>query len=133
MREAWLPGCTPALASPHYISTTGRDYLTYTQGPSPTPLRTVQRMQAKYKQIFIRSMVKRVTEPFELVHSDIRGPFAIPTKVNGYRYFFCLSMTGRKRTCYTTRKLKAAPLPIKPSRERHACGYSVKRFRCGNG
>ena len=36
---------------------------------------------------FIRTMVKRATKPFELVHSDTCGPFATPTKINGYRYF----------------------------------------------
>ena len=30
-------------------------------------------VQAKHKQRFIRTMVKRVTKPFELVHSDICG------------------------------------------------------------
>ena len=43
-------------------------------------------VQAKHKQKFIRTMVKRTTTPYELVHSDVCGPFATPTH-KGYKYF----------------------------------------------
>ena len=43
-------------------------------------------VQAKHRQKFTRTMVKRTTTPYELVHSDVCGPFASPTH-KGYKYF----------------------------------------------
>ena len=44
-------------------------------------------VQAKHKQKFIRTKVTRTTKPFELVHSDVCGPFATPTLSGNYHYF----------------------------------------------
>ena len=94
-------------------------------------------VQAKHKQRFIHTMVKRVTKAFELVHSDICGPFATPTKINGYRHStpptddhtrwteVCLLHDKKAESC------TSAYQSFQKMTE--ARGYSVNRFRCDNG
>jgi len=43
-------------------------------------------IQAKNKQKIIEVKTKRTTKPFELVHSDVCGPFSMPTTA-GHRYY----------------------------------------------
>ena len=94
-------------------------------------------VQAKHKQKFIRTMVKRTTTPYELVHSDICGPFAIPTHKGSYKYFI-LYIDDYSRysdiyllpntlaiTCMAAYNLFKARV--------EARGHSIKRFRCDNG
>ena len=47
-------------------------------------------IKAKHKQKFIRTKVKRATTPFELVHSDVCGPFATPTGGSCRNHYFFL-------------------------------------------
>jgi hypothetical protein len=42
-------------------------------------------IQAKHKQKIIKFKTKRTTKQFELVHSDVYGPFSTPTS-GGHRY-----------------------------------------------
>ena len=43
-------------------------------------------IQAKHKQKIIKVKTKRTTKPFELLHSDMCGPFSMPTST-GHRYY----------------------------------------------
>ena len=91
-------------------------------------------VQAKHKQKFIRTMVKRTTTPYELVHSDVCGPFATPTH-KGYKYFI-LYIDSRSSDIYLLPNTLATTCmsaynPFQARVEAH--GYSVKRFRCDNG
>ena len=94
-------------------------------------------VQAKHKQRFIHTMVKRVTKPFELVHSDICGPFATPTKINRYRYFILfIDDYARWTEVYLLhdKKAESCTSAYQSFQKRtEARGYSVNRFRCDHG
>ena len=94
-------------------------------------------IQAEHKQKFIRTKVKRATTPFELVHSDVCGPFATPTGGSSCCHYFILFIDNHtwwasawpllnKRAdtctsaCQTFQKIV------------EAIGYSIKLFRCDN-
>jgi len=93
-------------------------------------------LQAKHKQKFIRTKVKRTTQPFELVHSDTCGPFSIPTKGGHLHYILFVDDYTRWTTVY-----------LLPDKKHETCiaayqhyqakvdarGYNIKRFRCDNG
>jgi len=92
-------------------------------------------IQAKYKQRFIKLQVKRTTKPFQLVHSDMCGPFFTPTFVDSLYYI--LSIDGYTR--YTS--IWLLPNYIAETftyayRSFHtrvgSMGYEIKRFRCNN-
>lgn len=92
---------------------------------------------SKSKQKFQRKVpVLRSTTPFELVHSDLSGPFNIPT-LSGKAYYIVY-------ICDCTRFTKLYLLNSKSSVEictkyRHfrswvkSQGYSIRRFRSDNG
>jgi hypothetical protein len=93
-------------------------------------------LQAKQKEKFIRTKVKRTTRPFELVHSDTCGPFSIPTKGGHLHYILFVDDNTRWTTVY-----------LLPDKKQESCiaayqhyqakvdvrGYNIKRFRCDNG
>ena len=93
-------------------------------------------LQAKHKQMFIRTKVKRATKPFELVHSDTCGPFSVPTKGGHLHYIIFVNDYTRWTTVY-----------LLPDKKKETCiaayqhyqakvdarGYNIKRFRCDNG
>jgi len=93
-------------------------------------------IQAKHKQRFIRAPVKRTTKPFELVHSEVCGPFSIPTfgdnrhyilYINNYPRYISVSLLPNKR----------AKICISAYQSFHArvdsMGYEVMWFRGDNG
>jgi len=95
-------------------------------------------IQAKHKQKFIRAKVKRTTKPFELVHSDVCGPFSTPTFggnkhfilfVDDYTRFTFVWMLPDKKSETCTTAYKAFQARV------HAMGqgYQIKQFRCDNG
>jgi len=43
-------------------------------------------IQAEHKQKIVRVKTKHTTKPFELIHSDVCGPFSTPTSA-GHRYY----------------------------------------------
>jgi len=85
--------------------------------------------------MFIRVKVKRNTKPFELVHSDVCGPFSTPTfgcKTHS-RYFvgdytrvsFLWMLPEQKsETCTTAYNAFSAQVTT--------LGYQTRRFRCNN-
>ena len=93
-------------------------------------------IQAKHKDRPIRIPVERVTKPFELIHSDVCGPFKHPT-VGGHRHYiiytddytrwtdvFTLPNT-KKETCTAAFQIYQKRIEIQ--------GFNIKRFRCDNG
>jgi len=57
-------------------------------------------LQAKHKQKFIQTKVKRATAPFEIVHSDTCGPFSVPTKGGHLHYIIFVDDYTRWTTVY---------------------------------
>jgi hypothetical protein len=93
-------------------------------------------IQAKHKQRFIRVPVKRTTKPFQLVHSDVCGPFSTLTFgdnryytlfIDDYtRYTSVWSLPNNKAETYTS-AYQAFQTQV------DSMGYEIKRFRCDNG
>ena len=92
-------------------------------------------IQAEHKQKFIRTKVKRATTPFELVHSDVCGPFATPTGGSSRSHYFIPFIDDY------TRNASAWLLPNKRAdtctsayqtfqKKVEVIGYSIKRSRC---
>ena len=82
-------------------------------------------------------MVKRVIKPIELVHPDICGPLATPTKINRYRYFILfIDDYARWTEVYLLYDKKAESCTSAYQffqKRTEVRGYSVKCFRCDNG
>jgi hypothetical protein len=89
-------------------------------------------LQAKHKQKFIRTMVKRATTPFEHVHSDTCGAFSVPTKGGHLHYIIFVDDYMRwttvyllpdkmKESCIAAYQLYQAMVDIR--------GYNIKRCR----
>jgi len=93
-------------------------------------------LQAKHKQKFIQTKVKRATTLFELIHSDTGGPFSVPTKGGHLHHIIFVDDYMRWTTAY-----------LLPDKKKEICiaayqhyqakidarGYNIKRFRCNNG
>jgi len=93
-------------------------------------------IQAKHKQRFIRVPVKHTTKPFELVHSDVCGPFSTLTfGDNRYNILFIDNYTRytsvwllpnkKAETCTSAYQSFQAQVD--------SMGYEIKQFRCDNG
>jgi len=93
-------------------------------------------IKAKHKQRFIRVPVKWTTKPFELVQSDVCGPFSTPTfRDNRYYILFIddymrytsvwLLPNMKVETCTSAYQLFQARVD--------SMGYKIKPFRCDNG
>jgi len=64
-------------------------------------------IQAKHKQRFIRVPVKHTTKPFELVHSDVCGPFSTPTLGDNRYYILFIDDYTRYTFIWLLSKKKA--------------------------
>jgi len=93
-------------------------------------------IQAKHKKKLIKVKTKRTTKRFELVHSDVCGPFSTPTSagdcyyipfINDYTHYTYVWVLPDKKskTCTSAYQLFQARVD--------SMGYKVKRFRCDNG
>jgi hypothetical protein len=93
-------------------------------------------LKAKQKRKIVRIPVKPTTRPYELVHSDLCGPFSTPS-LGGKRYFIIfvddysryaetfLLADKRAETCTGAFQQYQAQV--------RARGHEIKRFRCDNG
>jgi hypothetical protein len=93
-------------------------------------------IQAKLRRKIIRVPVQRTTTPFELVHSDLCGPFATPS-AGGAQYFIV----------YIDDYSRHAEITVLPDKRAETCtaafqwfqakvdgwGYDIRRFRSDNG
>jgi len=93
-------------------------------------------IQAKHKQRFIRVPVKRTTKPFELVHSDVCGPFSTPTFGDNRYYILFIDDYTRYTSVWLLPNKKAVTCTsaYQSFQARvDSMGYEIKRFRCDNG
>jgi len=93
-------------------------------------------IQAKHKQKFIRVPVKCTTKPFELVHSDVCGPFSTPT-LGDNRYYILFIDDYTKYTSvwlFPNKKAKTCTSAYQSFQAQvDSMGYEIRRFRCDNG
>jgi len=93
-------------------------------------------IQAKLKRMFIRVPVKRTTKPFDVIHSDVCGPFSTPTLGDNRYYILFINDYTRytsawllpnviAKTCTSTYQSFQARVD--------SMRYEIKRFRCDNG
>jgi len=75
-------------------------------------------IQAKHKQKIIKVKTKRTTKPFELIHSNVCGPFSTPTSA-GHRYYILF-------IDYYTRYTSVWVLPDKKSK---TCTSAYQSFQ----
>jgi len=93
-------------------------------------------IQAKHKQEFIKVPVKRTTKPFELVHSDVCGPFSTPTLGDNRYYILFINDYMRYTSVWLlpNKKAKTCTSAYQSFQARvDLMGYEIKRFRCDNG
>jgi len=93
-------------------------------------------IQVKHKQRFIRVPVKRTTKPFELVHSDVCGPFSTPTLADNRYYILFIDDYMRYTSVWLLPKQKAMTCtsPYESFQARvDSMVYDINRFRCDNG
>lgn len=90
-------------------------------------------IQAQNKQMIIKVMTLHSSKPFEIIHSDVSGPFSMPT-FTGY-YFYVRFMDHY--TCYTSvwvptdKKSKICIVVYQSFQARvDSLGHEVKQFRC---
>lgn len=92
-------------------------------------------LRAKSKQFFNRDKVSRSSTPFELVHSDLCGPF--PTSVGGSVYYLLyIDDCSRYTEVFFLRSKSASEIIPKFSQYKawvQNQGYHIKQFRCDNG
>jgi len=93
-------------------------------------------IQAKHKQNIIKVKTKHTTKPFELIHSDVCGPFSTPTSTGHCYYILILD----EYTPFTSVQVvpdmmsKTCTAAYKSFQEVvGSMGYQVKRSRCDNG
>ena len=93
-------------------------------------------IQTKHKQKIIKLKTKRTTKPFELVHSDVCGPFSTPTSAS-HRYYILFINDYTRYTSVRVlpyKKSKTCTSAYQSFQARvDSMGYQVKRFRCDNG
>lgn len=92
-------------------------------------------IRAKHRQHFQRIKVPRSTVPFELVHSDLSGPFK-PSVGGATYYILYIDDCTRYTEVYLLQTKSSAE--IIPKFEHYKAwvqnqGFSIKRFRCDNG
>ena len=93
-------------------------------------------IQAKHRQKFIKVPVKRTTKPFQLVHSDVCGPFSTLTFGDNRYYILFIDDYTRYTSVWLLPNKKAetctsAYQSFQPRVD--AMGYVIKQFRCDNG
>jgi hypothetical protein len=93
-------------------------------------------IQAKLRRKIVRIPVQRTTTPFELVHSDLCGPFAVRSS-GGAQYFIV----------YIDDHSRHTEIAVLPDKRAETCtaafqwfqakidswGYDIRRFRSDNG
>ena len=93
-------------------------------------------IQAKHKQRFIRVPVKRTTKPFELVHSDVCGPFSTLTLgdnrynilfIDDYTRYTSVWLLPNKKAEICTSAYQSVQARV------DSMGYEIMRFWCDNG
>ena len=93
-------------------------------------------IQAKHKDRPIRIPVKRVTQPFELIHSDVCGPLKHPTIGGHSHYILYIDDYTRWTDVFTlpnTKKETCTSAFQMYQKRVEARGFRIKRFRCDNG
>jgi len=137
----------------HRISKATRNLRIMTVAPPPSPhsshcptishcrifkrrLNVHHIIQAKHKQKIIKVKSKRTTKPFELIHSDVCGPFSMPTSVGHHHYILFIYDYTRYTSVWVLpdRKSKTCTSAYQSFQARvDSMGYEVKWFRCDNG
>jgi hypothetical protein len=93
-------------------------------------------IEAQHMQKIIKVKTKRTTKPFELVHSDVSGPFPMPT-----------SAGHRNNILFIDDYIRYTSVLVIPDKKSKTCTsayqsfqtqgdymrYEVKRFRCDTG
>jgi hypothetical protein len=93
-------------------------------------------VQARQKQRFIKVPAKRTMTPFELVQSDVCGPFSTPTFGDNPYYIRFIDDYTRYTSVWLLRNKTAETCTsaYKSSQARvDSMGYEIIRFRCDNG
>jgi hypothetical protein len=93
-------------------------------------------IKAKAKRKIIRIPVKPTTMPFELVHSDLCGPFSTPSHSGSRYYIIYIDDYTRYAEVYLLADKKAASCVAAfqaYQAQAKARGYNIQRFRCDNG
>jgi len=93
-------------------------------------------VQAKHKQRFIKVPVKHTTKPFELVHSDMCGPFSTPTLGDNRYYIPFIDNYMRYTSVWLlpNKKVETCTSAYQSFQARvDSMGYEIKRFWCDNG
>jgi transposase InsO family protein len=93
-------------------------------------------IKAKAKRKMIRIPVKPTTMPFELVHSDLCGPFATPSHSGSRYYILYIDDYTRYAEVYLLADKKAESCVAAfqaYQAQAKARGYNIQRFRCDNG
>ena len=94
-------------------------------------------VQAKNKQKSIRTEVQRTTRPFELVHSDLCGPFATPS--SGETRYFILFVDDYSRWMgvwlLPNKQTETCKTAYQSFQKRIGAmrGCRIRHFRCGDG
>jgi transposase InsO family protein len=92
-------------------------------------------VRAKHTQKFERKAVRRASAPFELIHSDIAGPFQPSAGGATYYIVYIDDYTRHTEVYFLT--TKSAPEVVSKFKHFQAWvrtqGYQIKRFRCDNG
>jgi transposase InsO family protein len=93
-------------------------------------------IKAKAKRKIIRIPVKPTTMPFELVHSDLCGPFSTPSHSGSRYYIIYIDDYTRYAEVYLLADKKAESCVAAfqaYQAQAKARGYNIQRFRCDNG
>jgi transposase InsO family protein len=93
-------------------------------------------IKAKAKRKIIRIPVKPTTMPFELVHSDLCGPFSTPSHSGSRYYIIYIDDYTRYAEVYLLADKKAESCVAAfqaYQAQAKARGYDIQRFRCDNG
>jgi hypothetical protein len=148
-----VPQCPAATESPKHL----RKLLTITESQlwhcrrshiDPTTLRSLidgytsndsmctACIQAQYKQKTIKVKIKHTTKQYELVHSDVWGPFSMPTSASNHYYILFIDNYTRYTSVWVLpdKKSKTSTSGYKAFQDRvDSRGYELRRFRCDNG
>jgi len=93
-------------------------------------------IQAKNKQKIIKVTTKHTTKPFELIHSDVCGPFPKPTSAGHHHCILFIDDYTRYTSILVlpAKKSKSCTSAYQSFQARvDSIGYKVKRLRCDNG
>lgn len=92
-------------------------------------------IKTKHQQRYTRTSATRSNTPFELIHSDLAGPFATSNGGAAHYIIYTDDCTRFTKVYFTVGKT-AAEISAKFSHFKswtETQGYKIKRFRCDNG